>query len=287
MLSGRRDAPLPLGPQLAPRSLAGGFLSSGAIPGRVIAGDLPSEPLTLRRGRPHLRSLSSEPHRPQTFRRASSPGALGGGGRGSWGLLSDLGERLSGCPPPLKVRERASPPSGLGTVTTRKPCPWWHGRGPGAGFLSSRVCGLKLASGGWSPAQGTLHFPPRESRGVRGEGAEELFALTQGGLQMSSKLTLSEWRAFLSKPVSSELWGFPGSHIQQVESHRMRYGPGLCGLPFAPGMRRQALLKRLDWLYRCRPRLAFTELSSSVLMRTHSRKTTDTHNFPQQQQQSG
>lgn len=74
---------------------ARGFLSSGTIPGWVIAGDLPSEPLTLSRGRPHLWSLSPEPHRPRTFRRASSSGALGG----SWGLLSDIGELVSGRPP--------------------------------------------------------------------------------------------------------------------------------------------------------------------------------------------
>lgn len=79
--------------------LARGFLSSVAIPGRVIASDLPSEPLTLSRGRPHLWSLSPEPHRPRTFRRASSPGALGGGGAAGEGLLSDIGERLSRCLP--------------------------------------------------------------------------------------------------------------------------------------------------------------------------------------------
>lgn len=119
------DTPPPPGPQLAPCSR---FPVSSTSLGRVIASDLPSEPLTLRHGRPHLRSLSPEPHRPRTLRRAAGSSARGAAG-GCF-LTSE------GCPgaPALKIKERASPRSlsGFGTVTRIRPaqaqtCPQWHG----------------------------------------------------------------------------------------------------------------------------------------------------------------
>lgn len=123
---------------------ARGFLSSRTILGRVIASDLPSEPLTLRHGRPHLRSLSPEPHRPRTLRRAAGLNARGAAG-GCF-LTSE------GCPgaPAMKIKERTSPRS-LSGLETRQPRlrPVHDGMaGTRGSILSSRPGGQKLAGGG-------------------------------------------------------------------------------------------------------------------------------------------
>lgn len=154
-LCGHGAAPLPRRPAAGPLR---GFLSSRTIPGRVIAGDLPSELLTRRRGRPHLRSLSPEPHRPR------SPGALGGQ---QGGLLPDLGGAAWVSLLRKAWQGRAGSLSGLGTVTRMRLAharawPRWPWRGPGDGSSAQGWVGPKLAAGGWSPPPKHPHLPPRE-----------------------------------------------------------------------------------------------------------------------------
>lgn len=74
----------------------------------------------------------------------------------------------------------------------------------GTGGDQGPVSQLKAAwaeTGRWGLVPVPEHPPLPSPREREGAGvAEGLSALAQGGLQMSSKLTLSEWRAFVSKP---------------------------------------------------------------------------------------
>lgn len=225
---GSRAAP---SPHLARSWLpARGFLSSDTILGRVIAGDLPSEPLTLRHGRPHLRSLPPEPHRPRPPVRS----AAGRGERARWGAAGGCFLTSEGCPGASRPesqgkgqsqelfwvgdsdQSKASPGSRLSTVA-------WRGGGQGKGrILSSKPRGPKLADGAWSPPPSTLHLPLRESGGG---GKQKGSLLSHRGTPNVVKTTTQN-RELLSlrSAVSSERQGFPGSHTQQVEKRRF-YSP--------------------------------------------------------------
>lgn len=93
-----------------------------------------------------------------------------------------MGELLFGCPPPLKIRERASPLFGLGTVTTRTPVHATRAgrdQGPDPQFKA-----VWAETGRWGLVPAPKHPPLpslRERRG-RGEGGATLSGEQKGSL---------------------------------------------------------------------------------------------------------
>lgn len=201
---GSRAAP---SPHLARSWLpARGFLSSDTILGRVIAGDLPSEPLTLRHGRPHLRSLPPEPHRPRPPVRS----AAGRGERARWGAAGGCFLTSEGCPGASRPesqgkgqsqelfwvgdsdQSKASPGSRLSTVA------WGWGWGAGEG-QDPQLKAPRAETGRWGlvPAP---KYPPPPSQRERGWGeAEGLSALTQGDSKCRQNYHSESRAAFIAK----------------------------------------------------------------------------------------
>lgn len=190
---GSRAAP---SPHLARSWLpARGFLSSDTILGRVIAGDLPSEPLTLRHGRPHLRSLPPEPHRPRPPVRS----AAGRGERARWGAAGGCFLTSEGCPGASRPesqgkgqsqelfwvgdsdQSKASPGSRLSTVA-------WRGGARGRAGSSAQ----SPAGRNWQMGLGPRPQVPSTSLSERAGvgGSRRALCSHTGGLQMSSKLPL-------------------------------------------------------------------------------------------------
>ena len=172
---------LPAAPPTLPRAVAVGAVTGAAAPpaavsssrfpvelpsrARVIARDLPSKLLTHSGARPHLRSLSPEPHRPSPLGAHKSPGprALGGGGTPGWAGLFPR-RRAGGIRGSL---QRARGPPGVGTAT---------GRGLAQG-MPTRVH-RRAGSGGARRRTPPAGPPPqRASRGSKHRG---LSVLTQG-----------------------------------------------------------------------------------------------------------
>jgi hypothetical protein len=172
LLCGYRKSPLLLGPQLAPCLLE---VSCRASPSRAGL-----SPVISHLNRSH--SAAAAPTCGPFPRNRTAPGPFaepparehwGGGGQLGRGCFLTSG---SGCPgvSPLKVKERASPLSGLGTVATRTPV---HGGTGGDQGPVSKLKAVWAETGRWRagprPKAPSTSLPERAGGGGAGDGGGE------------------------------------------------------------------------------------------------------------------